>query len=455
MADIQLLVLGGGPGGYAAAFRAADLGLNVLMVESRNSIGGVCLNEGCIPSKALLHVAKIIREAKHAANYGVVYTEPTIDIKKLIRSKDQIVNTLTGGLGKLASRRKVEIIQESGILVGPNKIKAGDKVYTFEHAIIAVGSRTVTLPNWPQHDRIWDSTKALEMSEVPERLAIVGAGIIGLEMATIYSALGSKVSLVELSQDLLPMVDKDAAKIVQNKLEYYGCEFLLATSVETVTPTSKGVELVFSDGESQQFDVVISSVGRRSNADRIDCQAAGVTLGKGDIIEIDDQCRTSVPSLFAVGDVTGMPMLAHRATHQGKVAAEVIAGHQVKMSTTLIPSVAYTDPELAWIGLNLQEAKDQGYKAKTSSFPWMASGRNLASGGSDGLTKLVYCTETNRILGGTIVGANAGELLAELTLAIEMCATLEDVALVVHAHPTLSETVAFAAERALGTLTDL
>lgn len=455
MADIQLLVLGGGPGGYAAAFRAADLGLSVVMVEGRDSIGGVCLNEGCIPSKALLHVAKIIREAKHAAHYGVVYQEPKIDIKKLINSKDEIVGTLTGGLGGLASRRKVKVVHENGTFIGPNKLKAGDETYTFEHAIIAVGSRTVTLPNWPQHDRIWDSTRALEMSEVPKKLAIVGAGIIGLEMATIYSALGSKVTLVELGKDFMPMVDKDAAKILKKQLESYGCEFLLGTSVETVTATNKNVTLAYSNGESQEFDVAISSVGRRSNADRIDCDAAGIALSKGDIIGVDDQCRTSVPSIFAVGDVTGMPMLAHRATHQGKVAAEVIAGHKVQMSTTLIPSVAYTDPELAWIGLNLQEAKEQRYKAKASSFPWMASGRNLASGGSDGLTKLVYCTETNRILGGTIVGVNAGELLAELTLAIEMCATLEDVALVVHAHPTLSETVAFAAERALGTLTDM
>ncbi|MFQ3185938.1 MAG: dihydrolipoamide dehydrogenase [Marinomonas primoryensis] len=455
MADIQLLVLGGGPGGYAAAFRAADLGLEVLIVESRKTLGGVCLNEGCIPSKALLHVAKIIREAKHAENYGVVFQAPEIDIKKLIKSKDQIVGNLTGGLGGLASRRKVKVVHENGVFIGPNKLQAGDDVYTFEHAIIAVGSRTVQLANWPVHNRIWDSTRALEMSEIPKKLAIVGAGIIGLEMATIYSALGSQVTLIELGKDLLPMVDKDAVNILKKQLSSFGCEFLLGTSVEQVMPSDLSVSLIFSAGDVKEYDVVISSVGRRSNADKIDCHAAGISKNKHDIIDVDEQCRTSVPTIFAVGDVTGMPMLAHRATHQGKVAAEVVCGYKVQMNTSLIPSVAYTDPELAWVGLSLQEAKEQGYKAKTTTFPWLASGRNLASGGNDGLTKLVYCTESNRILGGTIVGVNAGELLAELTLAIEMCATLEDIALVVHAHPTLSETVAFAAERALGTLTDL
>lgn len=455
MADIQLLVLGGGPGGYAAAFRAADLGLDVLIVESRKALGGVCLNEGCIPSKALLHVAKIIREAKHAENYGVVFQAPEINIKKLIKSKNQIVCNLTDGLGGLASRRKVKVVHEKGVFIGPNKLQAGDDVYTFEHAIIAVGSRTVQLANWPVHNRIWDSTRALEMSEIPKKLAIVGAGIIGLEMATIYSALGSQVTLIELDKDLLPMVDKDAVNILKKQLSNFGCEFLLGTSVEQVMPSDLSVSLIFSAGDVKEYDVVISSVGRRSNADKIDCHAAGISKNKHDIIDVDEQCRTSVPTIFAVGDVTGMPMLAHRATHQGKVAAEVVCGCKVQMNTSLIPSVAYTDPELAWVGLSLQEAKEQGYKAKTTSFPWLASGRNLASGGHDGLTKLVYCTESNRILGGTIVGVNAGELLAELTLAIEMCATLEDIALVVHAHPTLSETVAFAAERALGTLTDL
>ena len=455
MADVQLLVLGGGPGGYAAAFRAADLGLNVLIVEGRNTLGGVCLNEGCIPSKALLHIAKIIREAKQAEHYGVVFQPPKIDIKKLINSKDQIVGNLTGGLGGLASRRKVKVVHEKGVFIGPNTLQAGNDVFTFEHAIIAVGSRTVQLSNWPTHKRIWDSTRALEMPEVPDNLAIVGAGIIGLEMATIYSALGSRVTLIELSKDLLPMVDKEAVKILRQQLSNFGCDFLLGTSVDQVMPSDSGVSLTFSDGHSRDYDVVISSVGRRSNADGIDCDAAGIHRNQQDIITIDEQCRTSVPNIFAIGDVTGMPMLAHRATHQGKVAAEVICGHKVQMNTSLIPSVAYTDPELAWIGLNSEEAKEQGYKPKTTSFPWLASGRNLASGGQDGLTKIVYCTESHRILGGTIIGMNAGELLAELTLAIEMCATLEDLALVVHAHPTLSETLAFAAERVLGSLTDL
>jgi dihydrolipoamide dehydrogenase len=455
MTDIQLLILGGGPGGYAAAFRAADLGLKVVLIEDRESLGGVCLNEGCIPSKALLHVANVIREARHAEQYGVVYKEPEIDVRKLIANKDSIVSNLTGGLVGLARRRKVKVVHSNGKLLSSNTIQAGDEIYTFEKAIIAVGSRTVALPNWPVHERIWDSTRALEMPEIPKRLAIVGAGIIGLEMATIYSALGSKVTLIELAKDLLPMVDENAVAILRDRLEKYGCEFLLGTSVEQVKPSKKTVSLSYAQGGSDEFDVVISSVGRRSNADAIDCKAAGITLSKGDIIDVDEQCRTSVPTIFAVGDVTGMPMLAHRATHQGKVAAEVIAGHTVKMNTTLIPSVAYTDPELAWVGLNVEEAKADGFNAKSTDFPWQASGRNLANGGTDGLTKLVYCADSNRILGGTIVGTNAGELLAEVTLAIEMCATLEDISLTVHAHPTLSETVAFAAERALGTLTDL
>ncbi|WP_320822752.1 dihydrolipoyl dehydrogenase [Reinekea sp.] len=451
----QLLVIGSGPGGYAAAFRAADLGLNVVLVDKRDSIGGVCLNEGCIPSKALLHVAEVIREAKHASELGITFSEPVIDLDKVRAHKDALVGTLTGGLGGIARRRKVTQMQGEARFTGPHTVSVEGESIDFDHVIIAVGSTPVSLPNWPVDPRIWDSTRALELPEIPKRMTIVGAGIIGLEMATLYAALGSKVTLVELAEKMLPDTDAESAKVLHKAMVQQGCEFHFGTAVTDIDTSSAVIRLTTSKDTSIEADVVISAVGRRSNAGKINTEACGLTLSRGDIIDVDAQSRTAVSHIFAIGDVTGMPMLAHRATHQGKIAAEVIAGHNVQLNTQLIPSVAYTSPEFAWIGLSLEEAKAAGYQAKASSFPWLASGRNLASGGQDGLTKLVYDETTGRVLGGSLVGKNAGELLAEVTLAIEMGATLEDLALTIHAHPTLSETIAFAAERALGSLTDL
>lgn len=451
----ELLVLGSGPGGYAAAFRAADLGLDVVLVDKRESIGGVCLNEGCIPSKALLHVAELIREAKHAAELGIKFSEPEIDLDQVRSHKDELVGKLTQGLGGIARRRKVKRVQGEGHFTGPNTISVNGETIEFDNVIIAVGSSPVNLPGWPVHSRIWDSTKALELPEIPARLTIVGAGIIGLEMATVYTALGSKVTLIELAKTLLPEADAESAKLLHKAMINQGCEFHFDTAVTDIEATESGIRLTTSTDSIFESDIVISAVGRRSNACHLNIESCGLSLSHGDIINVDAQSRTAVKHIYAIGDVTGMPMLAHKATHQGKIAAEVIAGHKVQLNTQLIPSVAYTSPELAWIGLNLEDAKTAGYQAKAVSFPWMASGRNLASGGQDGLTKLVYDDSTGRVLGGSLVGKNAGELLAELTLAIEMGATLEDLALTIHAHPTLSETIAFAAERAIGSLTDL
>ena len=451
----ELLVIGSGPGGYAAAFRAADLGLNVVLVDKRDSIGGVCLNEGCIPSKALLHVAEVIREAKHASELGITFSEPEIDLDKVRAHKDSLVGKLTGGLGGIARRRKVTVHQGEARFTGPNSVSVEGETIDFDHVIIAVGSTPVSLPNWPVDARIWDSTRALELPEIPKRLTIVGAGIIGLEMATLYAALGSKVTLVELADTMLPDADAESAKVLHKAMVQQGCEFHFGTAVVDIETSSAGIRLTTSKDTTIEADIVISAVGRRSNAGKVNIEAAGLTLSRGDIIDVDAQSRTTVKHIFAIGDVTGMPMLAHRATHQGKIAAEVIAGHKVQLDTKLIPSVAYTSPEFAWIGFSVEAAKAAGYQAKSSSFPWLASGRNLASGGQDGLTKLVYDEPSGRILGGSLVGKNAGELLAEVTLAIEMGATLEDLALTIHAHPTLSETIAFAAERALGSLTDL
>jgi len=453
----DLLVIGGGPGGYACAFRAADLGLAVTVVESRDRLGGVCLNEGCIPSKALLHAAEVIREARHMADWGIGFGTPRIDLDALRAKKDSIVGTLTSGLAGLARRRKVKTIQGKAQFVGPDRIEVDGQVLGFDKAVIAVGSSPVQLPGWPADDRIWDSTAALELREVPKTLAIVGGGIIGLEMATVYAALGAKATVIELANQIAPGADAEAVAVLRAALEDEGIVIHTDTQVTEVKATKSGITLTCAgafDGRIKA-NAVIQSVGRRANGDKIRAEAAGLTVNARGVIETDVTGATGVPNIFAIGDVTGNPMLAHRATHQGHVVAEVAAGHRAALDTELIPSVAYTTPELAWIGLSEAEAKAEGREVATSSFPWAASGRNLASGGRGGLTKLVYDPATRRILGGVIVGRNAGELLAEITLAVEMGATLEDVALTVHAHPTLSETIAFAAERALGTLTDL
>lgn len=453
----DFIVLGAGPGGYACAFRAADLGRKVVLVDPRATLGGVCLNEGCIPSKALLHAAEIIREARHGSDWGISTGKISVDLDTLRARKDGIVAQLTGGLGALAKRRKVKTLRGAAKFTGPNTLDINGEAWTFDQAVIAVGSSPVRLPGWPDDPRIWDSTDALALREVPKRLAIVGGGIIGLEMATVYAALGAQVTVVEFMDQIAPGADNEAVAIQRRALENEGITIHTGTKVTAVNATKPALILDCSGGFTGEIkaDAVIQAVGRRANGEAVNAPAAGVTVNARGIIAVNASCETEAKGIFAIGDVTGNPMLAHRATHQGHVAAEVASGHAAALDTDLIPSVAYTSPELAWVGLTQAQAKERAIPHKTASFPWAASGRNLSSGGGDGLTKLVYCPQSHRILGATIIGRNAGELLAECVLAMEMGATLEDIALTVHAHPTLSETVAFSAERALGTLTDL
>jgi dihydrolipoamide dehydrogenase len=453
----DLLVIGAGPGGYACAFRAADLGRDVTLIDAGDRLGGVCLNEGCIPSKALLHAAEIIREAREMADWGIDFGTPKIDLDKLRGKKDGIIGTLTDGLGGLAKRRKVTTIQGRAKFTSPTSVKVNGGELQFDQCVIAVGSRPIVLPGWPEDDRIWDSKAALELREIPASLAIVGGGIIGLEMATVYSALGAKVTVVELADQIAPGADRDAVAILHKSLEAAGVTLHTATQVTEVKATKANLTLHCSGAFEGKITAkaIIISIGRRANGDQLDLDTAGVEVCDRGVITADRMGRTAQSNIFAIGDVTGNPMLAHRATHQGHITAEVASGHPAALDTDLIPSVAYTSPELAWVGVTEVRAKQDGRKVKVTSFPWAASGRNLASGGGDGLTKLVYDPDSKRVLGATIVGRNAGELLAEVTLAIEMGATLEDIGLSIHAHPTLSETIAFAAERALGTLTDL
>ena len=448
------MVLGGGPGGCAAAFRAADLGMEATIVEARGGLGGVCLNEGCIPSKTYLNIVRIKEEAESIKNCGVHFNLDEVDPIKMAAYKNKIVAQLSGGLRGLADKRKVKTIQGFAKFTSPRSALVDGQEIKFEQAVIAVGSRPVSLPGWPEHPRIWNSTQALELSCIPSEMIIAGAGIIGLELACIYSGLGTKVTLIELYKKLIPACDQAAVKILQKSLEKKGCTFLLGTEIKVVSADEKRVVVETSQGEKICAEYMISAVGRCANGDRIDLHNAGLEHTKG-VIEADLQGRTAQPHIFAIGDVAGMPMLAHLASHQGKVAAEALAGLDTALNTQLIPAVAYTIPELAWVGYNLEQSEAAGYKAKASVFPWEASGRNIACGGEAGMTKLVYCKETGRILGGTLIGSHAGELLSEITLAIEMGANLEDLSLTIHPHPTFSETLAFSAERALGTLTDL
>lgn len=453
----DLIVLGAGPGGYACAFRAADLGRNVVIVDPRATLGGVCLNVGCIPSKALLHAAEVIREARHSDDWGVSTGKVSVDLDKLRAKKERIVMQLTTGLIGLAKRRKVQTIRGTARFTSDKSLEIDGEAWTFDQAVIAVGSAPVRLPGWPEDDRIWNSTDALDLREIPKRLSIVGGGIIGLEMATVYATLGSKVTVIEFMDQIAPGADAEAVAILHAALEAEGVTIHTGTKVTEVKATKTALTLTCAGGfeGTIKADAAIQAVGRRSNGSLVDPALAGVVMDDRQVIQVDSSCRTNISHIFAIGDVTGNPMLAHRATHQGHVAAEVASGHAAALDTDLIPSVAYTAPELAWAGLTQAQAKDHGVPHKVASFPWAASGRNLSSGGGDGLTKLVYCPDTHRLLGATIVGRNGGELLAECVLALEMGATLEDVALSVHAHPTLSETVGFTAERALGTLTDL
>ena len=459
----EVLVLGAGPGGYTAAFRAADLGKRVVLVERHAALGGVCLNVGCIPSKALLHMAEVVGEARALAEHGVEFGEPRFDLAKIRAFKEGVVRKLTQGLAGLAKRRKVQVVQGVGRFEGPQllRVEAADGATTisFENAIIAVGSRPVRLPGLPDEDpRVMDSTAALALEEIPERLLVIGAGIIGLELASVFYALGSRITVVEILEQLIPGADPDLVKPLQKLIQTRYENVLLGTEVTAVEARDDGLHVSFEGeaaSEAGVFDRVLVAVGRRPNGDRIGAEAAGVNVDQHGFISVDAQQRSNVPHVFAIGDVVGPPMLAHKATHEGKVAAEVIAGSKAAFDAQAIPSVAYTDPEVAWMGLTETEAKQRGVEIRKASFPWAASGRALGIGRPEGHTKLILDAESGRILGAGMVGRNAGELIAEAVLALELGADAEDLALAVHPHPTLSETVALAAELAEGTITDL
>jgi dihydrolipoamide dehydrogenase len=460
----DVVVLGSGPGGYTAAFRAADLGKKVVLIERYATLGGVCLNVGCIPSKALLHTAKVITEAEETSHHGVSFGAPKIDLDALRKWKaEDVVAKLTGGLAQMAKQREVTTVVGVGEFTSPNQIKvrADDgKVTTvsFDNAIIAAGSQATKFPGAPEDDRIMDSTGALELVDIPKRMLVVGGGIIGLEMGTVYDALGSKVSVVEFMDGLIPGCDRDLIRPLQKRMEKRFEKIMLSTKVSKMEARKEGIRVEF-EGENaiepQIYDRVLVAIGRRPNGKNIGADKAGVQVDERGFISVDKQMRTNIPHIFAIGDIVGQPMLAHKATHEGKVAAEVIAGHKVEFQAMAIPSVAYTDPEVAWAGITETEAKAKGIEIEKASFPWAASGRALSISRSEGATKLIFDKETHRLIGAGIVGTNAGELLAETVLAIEMGADAEDLGLTIHAHPTLSETVCFAAEMKEGTITDL
>jgi len=451
---VQVAVFGAGPGGYTAAFRAADLGLSVALIDKGETLGGVCLNVGCIPSKALLHVAKVLTEAEEMSESGVSFGKPTIDLDHVRGWKEDVVGRLVGGLAGLAKQRKVEVVQGVGEFTGPNSIKVGDTVVGFEHCIIAAGSEPASLPFLPEDPRILDSTGALEIQDIPGRLLVIGGGIIGLEMATVYDALGSKVTVVELLDQLIPGADKDLVRVLEKRIKGRYEAIHLKTGVESVEATDDGLKVKFGE-HTETYDKILVAVGRRPNGKRLGAEAAGIAVDDRGFIASDNQMRTNVPHIFSIGDVRGEPMLAHKATHEGSLAAEVIAGHDVSWDVRSIPSVAYTDPEVAWTGLTETQAKADGIEYEVGAFPWAASGRALSVGRSDGLSKLIVEPGTNRVLGAGIVGINAGELLAEAVLAIEAGLDAEDIGLTIHPHPTLSETIGFSAEMAEGTITDI
>jgi len=470
-ADIEcrLVVLGAGPGGYTAAFRSADLGMDTVLVERYASLGGVCLNVGCIPSKALLHAAEIIDHAAHADELGIAFGKPKIALDKLREYKEKVVGQLTKGLAGMAKQRKVRTVQGVAKFVSANELEiTGDdgktQLLRFEQCIIAAGSQAVKLPNFPWDDkRVMDSTDALELADVPKSLLVVGGGIIGLEMATVYSALGAAVTVVEFMDQLMPGADKDLVKPLADRLKKQGIEVHLKTKASGVTADKKGITVTFEAAtagekpamESGTFDRVLVAVGRAPNGRKIDADKAGVEVTDRGFIPVDRQMRTNVPHIFAIGDIVGNPMLAHKATHEGKLAAEVAFGEKKEWVARVIPSVAYTNPEIAWVGVTETEAKAKGLKVGVAKFPWAASGRAIGIGRTEGFTKLVFDEETHRVIGGAIVGVHAGELLAEIGLAIEMGAEAEDIGHTIHAHPTLSESVAMASEIYDGTITDL
>ncbi|MGE4609159.1 MAG: dihydrolipoyl dehydrogenase [Myxococcota bacterium] len=459
----EVAVLGGGPGGYTAAFRAADLGKQVVLIERYEQLGGVCLNVGCIPSKALLHVAEVINEARELASHGVAFGAPVFDLDKLRGFKDGVVDTLTNGLSGLAKRRKVGVIRGTARFSASDQLTVdtpeGAQTLSFGDCIIAAGSQSVELPGIPHDDPgVIDSTGALLLEDVPDRMLVVGGGIIGLEMATVYDALGSKISVVELTDELIPGCDRDLVKPLQKRIEKRYENIWLGTRVARVEAQPDGLHAFFEGGdapESERFDRVLVAVGRRPNGNAIDAEKAGVAVDEHGFIPVDNRLRTNVEHIYAIGDIVGQPMLAHKATHEGKTAAEVIAGLPSAFDAKTIPSVAYTDPEVAWMGMSEAEAKAAGIEYEKASFPWAASGRAQGIGRSEGTTKVIFDAKTKQILGAGIVGRNAGELIAEAVLALEMGADAEDLSLTVHPHPTLSETLNFASEMIEGTITDL
>jgi dihydrolipoamide dehydrogenase len=458
----EVVVLGAGPGGYTAAFRAADLGKQTVLIERYPSLGGVCLNVGCIPSKALLHVARVITEAGEMSAHGVTFGAPKIELDKLRGWKNNVVGKLTKGLSGLAKQRKVTVVEGRGEFASPNTIrvetKDGVKTVSFDHCIIAAGSSVARIPGFPyDNPRLIDSTGALALPEVPKRLLVIGGGIIGLEMATVFDALGSKITVVELMDGLMPGADRDVVRPLARRLEKRYEKILLKTKVARIEAVADGLKVSFegATNSTDTFDYALVAVGRRPNGREIKAEAAGVTVNERGFIPVDKQMRTNVPHIFGIGDVVGEPMLAHKATHEGKLAAEVIAGHKVAFDARTIPSVAYTDPEVAWMGLTETQAEQQGIDFDKAVFPWAASGRALATGRDEGMTKLLFDKATKRLLGAGMVGINAGELIAETVLALEMGADATDIGLTIHPHPTLSETVFFAAEIAEGSITDL
>ena len=459
----KLVVLGAGPGGYTAAFRAADLGLDVILVNEYESLGGVCLNVGCIPSKALLHVAKVLDDVRDLSSQGIAFETPDLDSKKIVDWKDTVVKRLTGGLSALAKQRKVTVVTGVAKFSGTHQItvEGNDEqtVIDFDYAIIAVGSESMTLPFIPEDKRIFSSTGALKLADIKGNLIVLGGGIIGLEMATVYAAMGVKVTVVEFMDQLIPTVDADLVSALQKRMGKHGIDFKLKTKVTSVEAKDEGI-YVGMEGEHASdkpmlFQQMLVSVGRKPNGDKIAADKAGVTVTDRGFIPVDNQMRTNVAHIFAIGDVVGQPMLAHKAIPEGKVAAEVIAGKKHYFEPKCLPNVAYTDPELAWTGLTEKDAKIQNIAYEKAIFPWAASGRALSTAREEGMTKLLFCPNTKRILGGGIVGVSAGELISEISLAIEMCCDVEDIALTIHPHPTLSETVAQAAEMFEGTITDL
>ncbi len=457
----QVLVLGGGPGGYSAAFRAADLGQEVILVERYPVLGGVCLNVGCIPSKTLLHAAQIINEAQEISSHGISFSDPKIDLKKLKKTKEKVSKQLNTGLAGLAQQRKVKVIHGTGNFTSATTIAIttdqGVEEIEFAQAIIAVGSQAVKIPSFPNDDpRLMDSTDALELADVPKKLLIIGGGIIGLEMATVYNALGSEISIVEMQNQIITGCDKDLVRPLMQKIKQQYSKVLLSTAVENIEALDEGLKVSFSGENADEiFNKVLVAVGRRPNGHLCAADQAGIKIDERGFIPVNSQQQTNVANIYAIGDVVGNPMLAHKAVHEGKIAAEVIAGHKSQWQALTIPSVAYTDPEVAWMGLTEIEAKAQGIEYDKGAFPWAASGRSLSIGRKEGITKILSEKETGKILGAGMTGTNAGELVAEAVLALEMGACVDDIALTVHAHPTLAETFAFAAEMIEGSITDL